>query len=60
VTFLQKTAAIIGSSLLPSISFAEENNKPGKIRFAYLTDTHVKPDLIAETVWQKPFIMRNR
>jgi len=47
-TFLQNTAAVIGSSLLPSISFGEESNKPGKIRFAYLTDIHVKPNKIAE------------
>ncbi len=48
-TFLQNTAAVIGSSLLPTISFADQNEKPGKIRFAYLTDIHVKPDLAAET-----------
>jgi Icc protein len=47
-TFIQNTAAVIGSSLLPSISFANENEKPGKIRFAYLTDIHVKPDTTAE------------
>jgi 3',5'-cyclic AMP phosphodiesterase CpdA len=52
-TFLQSTAAVIGSSLLPSISFGEENNKPGKIRFAYLTDTHLKPDAIAEAGFAK-------
>ncbi len=47
-TFLQNTAAVIGSSLLPSLTFAEENERPGKIRFAYLTDIHVKPNPIAE------------
>jgi 3',5'-cyclic-AMP phosphodiesterase len=47
--FIQNTGVVIGGSLLPSISFAEENEKTGKIRFAYLTDIHVKPDAIAET-----------
>lgn len=47
-TFLQNTAAVIGSSLLPISSFADQNEKPGKIRFACLTDIHVKPDLTAE------------
>ena len=53
--FLQNTAAVIGAGLLPSVSFAEENKKPGKIRFAYLTDTHVKPDAIAEAGMAKAF-----
>jgi 3',5'-cyclic AMP phosphodiesterase CpdA len=53
--FLQNTVAVIGAGLLPSISFAEENKKPGKIRFAYLTDTHVKPDAIAEAGMAKAF-----
>ncbi|HLG41179.1 MAG TPA: metallophosphoesterase, partial [Chitinophagaceae bacterium] len=48
-TFLQSTAAVIGGSLLPSVSLSEDNNKPGKIRFAYLTDMHIKPSVIAET-----------
>jgi Icc protein len=47
-TFLQNTALVVGGSLLPSFSFAEDNHKPGKIRFAYLTDIHVKLDPIAE------------
>ncbi|MBL7741899.1 MAG: metallophosphoesterase [Chitinophagaceae bacterium] len=54
-TFLQNTAAVIGSSLFPSVSFAEENNKPGKIRLAYLTDIHVKPDITAEAGMAKAF-----
>ena len=54
-TFLQNTAAVIGGSLLPSISFAEENKKTGKIRFAYLTDIHVKPDATAEAGMAKAF-----
>jgi 3',5'-cyclic AMP phosphodiesterase CpdA len=40
---------------LPSVSFAEEINKAGKIRFAYLTDIHVKPDSIAEAGMAKAF-----
>lgn len=47
-TFLQNTAAVIGGSLLPSTSFGEETHKPRKIRFAYLTDIHVKPGVTAE------------
>jgi 3',5'-cyclic AMP phosphodiesterase CpdA len=46
--FLQSSVALVGGSLLPSVNFAENNNH-GKIRFAYLTDVHVKPDPIAET-----------
>jgi 3',5'-cyclic AMP phosphodiesterase CpdA len=53
--FLQNTAAVIGAGLLPSVSFAKENEKPGKVRFAYLTDTHVKPDTIAEAGMAKAF-----
>ncbi len=45
--FLQTSAAIIGSSLLPVDSFAvDEKKRP--IRFAHLTDMHVKPGLIPE------------
>jgi 3',5'-cyclic AMP phosphodiesterase CpdA len=54
-TFLQNTAAAIGASLLPSVSFAEENEKPGKIRFAYLTDIHLKPGIIPEAGMAKAF-----
>jgi 3',5'-cyclic AMP phosphodiesterase CpdA len=52
--FLQNTAAIFGSSLLPGISLAE-NAKPAKIRFAYLTDIHVKSNLTAEAGMAKAF-----
>jgi len=46
--FLQTTAAVIGSSILPDLSFASgERKKP--IRFAHLTDIHVKPGTIPET-----------
>jgi len=54
-TFLQNSAAVIGSTLLPSISFGEENNKPSKIRFAYLTDVHLKPGLIPEAGMAKAY-----
>lgn len=47
-TFLQHTAAIIGGSLLPSPGPGNEPRKPGKIRFAYLTDIHIKPHAGAE------------
>ena len=53
--FLQSTAAIVGGSLLPSLSFAEENIKKSKIRFAHLTDIHVKPGLVPETGMAKAF-----
>ena len=53
--FLQSTAAIVGGSLLPSISFAGKNNKKSKTRFAYLTDIHVKPGLVPEAGMAKAF-----
>jgi len=53
-TFLQNTAAVIGGTLLPSISFGEEARK-STIRFAYLTDIHVKPDMTAEAGMAKAF-----
>ena len=54
-TFLQNSAAVIAGSLLPSVSFSEQNNKRGKIRFAFLTDIHMKPELVAETGMAKAF-----
>lgn len=48
-TFLQTSAAVIGGSLLPSLSFADSNAKKKPIRFAHLTDIHVKPGIIPET-----------
>lgn len=46
-SFLQQSAAVIGGSLLPAISFAEdEKRKP--LRFAHLSDIHVKPGTIPE------------
>jgi 3',5'-cyclic AMP phosphodiesterase CpdA len=53
-TFLQSSAAVIGSTLLPSFSFAEETKKK-PIRFAHLTDIHLKPGLIPETGMAKAF-----
>lgn len=47
-TFIKTTAAVIGSSFLPALSFAG-NEKRKAIRFAHLTDIHVKPGLIPET-----------
>ncbi len=45
-TFLQNSAAILGTSLLPALAFA--NNSKKNIRFAHLTDIHLKPGLIPE------------
>jgi len=53
--FLQSTAAIVGGSLLPKISIAEENKKKSKIRFAHLTDIHLKPGLVPEAGMAKAF-----
>lgn len=53
-TFLHTTAAAIGGSLLPSLSFAEENKKAA-IRVAHLTDIHLKPGIIPETGMAKAF-----
>ena len=52
--FLQTSAALVGSSLLPFESKAVDA-KPGRTRFAYLTDIHVKPDAVAETGMAKAF-----
>ncbi|HWR33559.1 MAG TPA: metallophosphoesterase [Chitinophagaceae bacterium] len=53
-TFLQSSAAVIGSSLIPSLSFARENKKTA-IRIAHLTDIHVKPGIIPEAGMAKAF-----
>jgi 3',5'-cyclic-AMP phosphodiesterase len=51
--FLQTSAAVIGSSLLPSLSLADSStsseSKKKTIRFAHITDIHVKPGIIPET-----------
>jgi len=46
--FLQTSAAVIGGSLLPSLTSAETTKKT-VIRFAHLSDIHVKPGIIPET-----------
>lgn len=46
--FLQASAAVIGSTLLPSFSTAAENKRTF-IRFAHLSDIHVKPGVIPES-----------
>ena len=46
--FLQTTAAVVGGSIIPSISSSAEQAKK-TIRFAHLTDIHVKPGIIPET-----------
>lgn len=45
--FLQTTTAIVGGSLLPVDSFSNESFKKS-IRFAHITDIHIKPGLIPE------------
>ena len=47
-SFLQSGAAVIGGSLLPATVFAADKKKK-PIRFAHLTDIHVKPGSIPET-----------
>jgi 3',5'-cyclic AMP phosphodiesterase CpdA len=45
--FIQNSAALIGTSLLPAgLLAADEKKKP--LRFAHLTDIHVKPGLVPE------------
>ncbi len=46
-TFFQASAAVIGSTLLPSLSFVDDPKKK-PLRFAHITDIHVKPGLIPE------------
>ncbi|MCX6319563.1 MAG: metallophosphoesterase [Bacteroidetes bacterium] len=46
-SFLQRSAALMGSAIIPAaLSAAEERKKP--IRFAHITDIHIKPGLIPE------------
>lgn len=47
-TFIRQTAQVIGAGMLPGISLAGETPKPGKIRFAFLSDIHVKPGAVPE------------
>jgi 3',5'-cyclic AMP phosphodiesterase CpdA len=53
-TFLKTSATVIGSSFLPAWSFAE-NKKRKTIRFAHITDIHVKPGIIPETGMARAF-----
>jgi 3',5'-cyclic AMP phosphodiesterase CpdA len=52
--FLQTTAAILGGAFLPEISLAEDS-KQNKIRFAWLSDIHLKPGIVPETGMAKAF-----
>ncbi len=47
-TFLQNTAAIVRGSLLPSPGFSQKIEQAKKIRFAFITDIHIKPETVAE------------
>lgn len=53
-SFLQNSAAVIGAAWLPSASFANEAPKK-TIRFAHLSDIHLKPGSIPETGMAKAF-----
>lgn len=54
-TFIRQSAQVVGAGLLPSISLAGEPGKPGKIRFVFLSDIHVKPGAIPEAGMAKAF-----
>lgn len=45
--FLQNSALLLGGSLLAGDALAWDN-KRGKLRFAFMSDIHVKPDVTAE------------
>jgi 3',5'-cyclic-AMP phosphodiesterase len=47
-TFIQAAAALAGGSLLPTLSFAEEHTKKKPLRFAFMSDIHVKPGAVPE------------
>jgi 3',5'-cyclic-AMP phosphodiesterase len=47
-TFLKTTAATVGSSFLPAWTLAGDEKKK-VLRFAHITDIHVKPGVIPET-----------
>lgn len=53
-TFLKTSAAIAGRSIIPGMT-AGEQAKRKAIRFAHLTDIHVKPGLIPESGMAKAF-----
>jgi 3',5'-cyclic-AMP phosphodiesterase len=62
--FLKTTAAIAGAGLLPSFSFASQQNGDGAkkkpLRFAHITDIHVKPGTIPEAGMAKALQHVNR
>lgn len=47
-SFLQHSAAIIGAGILPGTALAAEDPFRKKIRFAHLSDIHVKPGQVPE------------
>lgn len=53
-SFLQTSAALVGTSLLPSFANANETKKKA-LRVAHLTDIHLKPGIIPETGMAKAF-----
>ncbi len=53
--FLKNTAAVIGAGMLPALSFANDEKKSSKLRFAFLTDIHVKHGIGAEAGMAKAF-----
>ena len=53
-TFLQSTATIVAGSLLPASELSYPDKKK-PIRFAHLTDIHVKPGIVPETGMVRAF-----
>jgi predicted MPP superfamily phosphohydrolase len=53
-SFLQTSAALVGGSLLPATASAD-NKRKKSLRFAHLTDIHVKPGIIPESGMAKAF-----
>ena len=51
---MQTSAAAIGASLIPSLAFAEKGRKKS-LRFAHITDIHVKPGSVPEAGMAKAF-----
>ena len=45
---MKTAAATAAAGVLPSIGFSGEKTKGGSIRFAYLTDIHIKRSVVAE------------
>ena len=52
--FLKSTATLVGAGMLPALSFGE-TQKAGKVRFAFLSDIHVKHGIGAEAGMAKAF-----